>query len=792
MDGVAWSKTGILGIPGRKELRIWTEENAVETVEEIKAETEIRMVAWVGNKAVATVDSENRWWIWDFERRKKVFEAELKRDVKQIEYSDELKWLAFLNVEGNLETWIRDFDDLPEVCEDVVYDDEDVASQFDDDLNYIVNDEESSKSDHNLIVEEDKNQKETEEKTSNDLNNKNQINEPESQNIIENNQINELQNENSEEKEDIEMQNKNEKESEDMSQDKDQNMYNEYFNNEEINNEPLLTVNPQLIIKSNLLQNKDSNEKVLCWNLIGKVSLINENNKNFIYIEFSDKSFHNNIRIEDKIKTGIATLSLNGALLASIAEEIEPDDFEANLNKNKHISHIVYVPFPSRSNLKFWEYKLQKGEDAEVITMGSNWCAVATSNHYIRVFSLEGVQTFIMAYSKPVISILGYENLLCVISHNGLPMRDSQNLKWKIIDTEDNFKDLEETELPLTPASKLKWAGFSNEGALYTYDSLGVIRQLSFGMGRNWIPVFDDRTKLKRKLNSLWFLGINNQTIIAYNNRNPEPNNTIDKNKFVEFKLSIPLLELKGTESDDTQDSAPNNEENFLRDSLDYTHQQWRKIQWTHLKSTRTSEDPNFIISNSIIGDDEANEKLKDLDCITVNSIRLAAIVKDKAKVLMLAKRLNLSKFYHITISLLNQLKLPSIAETIQTMLKEKEESDLKKKTELSLKPSDYKVEKHIDKLQFSNQHSKLTNQLVSKATCDEVILTLSHHILTLSHHILTLSHHILTLSHTLWLCPIRFDHVPYVLTMSHMFWLCLIRFDHVPYVLTFSIHLIF
>lgn len=67
-------------------------------------------------------------------------------------------------------------------------------------------------------------------------------------------------------------------------------------------------------------------------------------------------------------------------------------------------------------------------------------------------------------------------------------------------------------------------------------------------------------------------------------------------------------------------------------------------MQWSHLRNSRTQRDPSYVLSESIYTDQHVIDKQKKLDKITINSIRLAGIVQNKAKILTLAKRLHLKK----------------------------------------------------------------------------------------------------------------------------------------------------
>jgi chromosome transmission fidelity protein 4 len=48
--------------------------------------------------------------------------------------------------------------------------------------------------------------------------------------------------------------------------------------------------------------------------------------------------------------------------------------------------------------------------------------------------------------------------------------------------------------LPLSPKSTLKWAGFSDEGTVFTLDSAGMIRM--FSRKGYWLPVCDTQTNV--------------------------------------------------------------------------------------------------------------------------------------------------------------------------------------------------------------------------------------------------------------------------------------------------------
>lgn len=209
----------------------------------------------------------------------------------------------------------------------------------------------------------------------------------------------------------------------------------------------------------------------------------------YVEIEFADKTFHKTLLTENDINAEIATLSHNGAMLASKGEEIDLDQYEDDTDDLRYISQLKFIPFSSWNSIKPWNYDLPKGENIQGIAIGSTFCAISTDSNYIRFFSLEGIQIFMLSSSNTVVSMAAYENLLCIVSHSGLPMLEAQNLKMKVIDISKNYATILETEVPLTPGSSLSWMNFSEEGSIFTYDTDGILRNLSIACGNNWIPV---------------------------------------------------------------------------------------------------------------------------------------------------------------------------------------------------------------------------------------------------------------------------------------------------------------
>ncbi|CAI2383333.1 unnamed protein product [Moneuplotes crassus] len=456
---------------------------------------------------------------------------------------------------------------------------------------------------------------------------------------------------------------------------------------------------PQVsIMPGNVTEDDQLEYRFLCWNQVGSVASRGEMNSKYIEVEFADKTFHKTIITEDEIETEMATLSHNGAFLASKAEEVDLDQYEDDTNGQKYISQLKFIPFTSWNSIKPWGLDLPKGENTEGVALGSTFCAVSTDSNYVRFFSLEGVQTFMMSCFHSVVCMAAYENLLCVVSHNGLPMLEAQNLKLKIIDTTKNYACIVETEVPVTPGATLQWMNFSEEGSLYTYDTDGIMRNLSFSHGNNWIPVLDVKQRYDIEPSKFWIIGISEGEISCCVLRARTYPTPIDKSHIQSFKLCIPLLGLDTTgKAEIKRENTADNEEKFIRESIELTHQQWRRHQWSSLRNSRTQKNPSYNQSKSIFTDIEMTQSKKALDKIIINSIRIAAHNDDKAKILSLARKLHLVKSYSLCITLLHEMKLPFVADELQKVM-EKKEMEEQNERERQISSSQNSREKQVNK----------------------------------------------------------------------------------------------
>ena len=85
----------------------------------------------------------------------------------------------------------------------------------------------------------------------------------------------------------------------------------------------------------------------------------------------------------------------------------------------------------------------------------------------------------------------------------------------RVIDTQNRHRTLIQGEVPLTPASTLRWAGFSEEGQLFTLDTAGILRGLFLAEGANWVPLLDIRRKFQMEPTGIWLIGVCDREVVT-------------------------------------------------------------------------------------------------------------------------------------------------------------------------------------------------------------------------------------------------------------------------------------
>lgn len=192
---------------------------------------------------------------------------------------------------------------------------------------------------------------------------------------------------------------------------------------------------------------------ILSWNLLGTVESHKLETHSLIHIQFSDVGFSKPIRFKDHFGFEVVSLGKRGAVFASkkIIESNPP-------------STLFFKPFETWTSNTEWRISLGD-EHPHAVCIGNKWLSCVTSLNYVRIFSLSSQQIMIFSIPAPVVSAVGHDELLALVHHGSNPISDTQSLKYLLFDVESK-KLLSSGPLPLTPGSKLKWIGFSENGVV--------------------------------------------------------------------------------------------------------------------------------------------------------------------------------------------------------------------------------------------------------------------------------------------------------------------------------------
>jgi hypothetical protein len=147
----------------------------------------------------------------------------------------------------------------------------------------------------------------------------------------------------------------------------------------------IVQITPQLSFMPNCKYDeadKDvDGEITLHWSLMGTIQRRKNAVMNYtsLDIEFSDRNFHRNLRINDDFNSCMAIMNYTGLVTASKRIQINEDEYEDDLAENKDneidkkYSYIYFKPFDERkqSYKNGWHFKMQDHESIEAIAQGS-------------------------------------------------------------------------------------------------------------------------------------------------------------------------------------------------------------------------------------------------------------------------------------------------------------------------------------------------------------------------------------------------------------------------------------
>ena len=251
---------------------------------------------------------------------------------------------------------------------------------------------------------------------------------------------------------------------------------------------------------------------ILC-NLIGTIISKENNGIKTITINFSDISDKKNISFVNSEDYIIGAMNEIGVLLGNRIEEENLDAYE-NEDRRKNAS-ILFKPILNKTMnlMSDWTKVLPPDENPVLLTLGSDWCCAYTSMSFLRIYSIFGSEKITLSLSSTVIAITGHENYLAYAYISSLPLSNSQQLRFKILDEYKMFNEVYDGILSISPLSNLIYFSYSKEGILISYDSYNIVRGFFYEVQNNWIPLLDLGNKYINENKNFWCIGVEENEI---------------------------------------------------------------------------------------------------------------------------------------------------------------------------------------------------------------------------------------------------------------------------------------
>jgi chromosome transmission fidelity protein 4 len=232
-------------------------------------------------------------------------------------------------------------------------------------------------------------------------------------------------------------------------------------------------------------------DRILKWNSHGIVTQITtdvvdanhadgtadcETNEVAVHVRFHDTSVHHNLRMHNQRNCCLADLSRRALALSC--------------SKVLHVQH-----FDPEFDDTEWSMELPRGEHAKALALGDDFVVLATDKRLLRLFSLEGTQRIPICIPGAVHAVAASGNTVAVVYRRTLALPSTQALELMMLNVSQvrvptvQQLPFSPMQLPIGVDATLQWIGFSDQGTLATFDSLGSVRMLKNGLGCGWIEI---------------------------------------------------------------------------------------------------------------------------------------------------------------------------------------------------------------------------------------------------------------------------------------------------------------
>ena len=386
---------------------------------------------------------------------------------------------------------------------------------------------------------------------------------------------------------------------------------------------------------------------ILC-NLVGTIISKETNGIKSININFSDVSDKKNISFIDGDDYIIGAMNEIGVLLGNKAEEENLDDYE-NENRRKNAS-ILFKPIINKAiNLMSdWKINLPQDENPLLLSLGSDWCCAYTSMSYLRIYNIFGSEKITLSLSNTVIAIAGHENYLAYVYISSLPLSNSQQLKFKILDEHKMFNEVYDGVLSISPFSNLIHFSYSKEGILISYDSYNIVRGFFYEVQNNWIPLLDLGNKYISENKNFWVIGVEENEIYGIEMKGE---------KIEPYPESRPIEKTWNLITDDP-------EEEFQKSYFFISFDEKRCLKYNEIRKLRNDNMllPDYKLSLSLKDESEIRKQKVSHDKKIIGKMKSLAIDGLDSQVIVLFDYIFGNKNKEIFIQICRELKKDELA----------------------------------------------------------------------------------------------------------------------------------
>uniref|UniRef100_A0A0D9XBH2 Uncharacterized protein n=1 Tax=Leersia perrieri TaxID=77586 RepID=A0A0D9XBH2_9ORYZ len=409
----------------------------------------------------------------------------------------------------------------------------------------------------------------------------------------------------------------------------------------------LVTARMQAAFQPGSTQPQPGKRNFLAYNMLGSITTIENEGHSHVEVDFHDTGRGPRVpSMTDYFGFTMAALNESGSVFANPCKG------------DKNMSTLMYRPFSSWAGNSEWSMRFE-GEEVKVVAVGDRWVAAITSLNSLHIFTEGGLQMHILSVSGPVVTAAGHGDQLAIVSHaSDCLSSGDQVLDVKVLKISECAQSLS-SRLVLTPSSQLSWFGFSENGELSSFDSMGILRVFSAQFGGSWIPIFSSTKARKSEDESHWVVGLDANNIFCILCKSPESHpQVMPKPVLTILELSFPLA---------SSDLGANSLENEFM---------MRKLHLSQIQ--KKIEEMAVLGLDTTALDDEAFNMEAALDRCILRLISSCCNGDKLVRATELAKLLTLEKSMKGALMLVTRLKLPILQERFSAILEERMLNDPK------------------------------------------------------------------------------------------------------------------